>query len=178
MIDRKDNWGEYLDAAVFATNTSVQASTKVTPFRMMFGREPRFPLEAEMKGAGDDAISEMIQSIDGVDEEIFLDSLIVQQNKLFEIAEKNIKTAQKKQVEQYRKRKGIFDYKFVEGDKVLRRNMKQKTRKGSKSEDRWLGPYTISDLSATSCILVNVAGKRLKTRANLNQLKPYITDSM
>ena len=178
MIDKKDNWGKYLDAAVFATNTSVHASTRVTPFHMMFGREPRFPLEAEMKGAGDDAISEMVQSINDIDHEIFLDSLIAQQKNLFETAEKNIKTAQKKQVEQYRKRKGIFDHKFVEGDEVLRRNMKQKTRKGSKSEDRWLGPYTIIELSATSCVLINLAGKRLKRRVNLNQLKPYKTDSM
>ena len=42
--------------------------------------------------------------------------------------------AQKKQKEQYKKRKVIIDYHFKEGDKVLRRNMKQKTRmNGAKS---------------------------------------------
>ena len=30
-----------MHAAVFATNTSTQSTTKVTPFRMMFNREPR-----------------------------------------------------------------------------------------------------------------------------------------
>ena len=47
MNDRADDWGQYLDAAAFATNTSVQGTTKYTPFRLMFGRNPRFPLEAE-----------------------------------------------------------------------------------------------------------------------------------
>jgi len=64
-----------------------------------------------------------------------------------------------------------------EGDKVLRRNMKQKTRKGSKGEDRWLGPYTIVELSATTCILKNALGKKLKTRINRSQLKPYLQTS-
>lgn len=47
MADQGDDWEKYLDVAVFATNTSVQCTTKVTPFYMMFGRESRFPLEAE-----------------------------------------------------------------------------------------------------------------------------------
>ena len=57
----------------------------------------------------------------------------------------------------------------------LRRNMKQKTRKGSKHEDRWLGPYTIVELSKTTCRLTNGLGKILKTRINLSQLKPYLS---
>ena len=36
-----------------------------------------------------------------------------------EIGRNAEKTAQKKQVEQYRKRKGIFDHKFVDGDEAL-----------------------------------------------------------
>ena len=51
--------------------------------------------------------------------------------------------------------------------------MKQKTRKGSKNGDRWLGPYTIVDLSKTSCHLKNASGKQLKAHININQLKPY-----
>ena len=51
--------------------------------------------------------------------------------------------------------------------------MKQKTRKGSKNEDRWLGPYTIVDISKTSCRLKNTSGKQLKPHININQLKLY-----
>ncbi len=66
MADRADDWGKYLDSAVFATNTSIQSTTKVTSFRMMFGREPYFPLEAEKAGerTSVEEVSQMLQSAD------------------------------------------------------------------------------------------------------------------
>ncbi len=36
-----------------------------------------------------------------------------------------------------------------------------------------LGPYTIVEISKTSCRLKNVSGKLLKTQINVNQLRPY-----
>ena len=84
-----------------------------------------------------------------------------------------IKSAQEKQKKQYAERKGITEYGFKIGDKVLRRNMQQKTRKGKKMEDRWLGPYTIVEITKTSCLLKNSSDKILKQRINLSQLKPY-----
>ncbi|SMN01821.1 hypothetical protein SPONN_110 [uncultured Candidatus Thioglobus sp.] len=173
MEHHTDDWGQYLDAAVFAINTSIQASTKVTPFCMMFGRAARLPLEAEKQGEGCD-IDEVMESICEANQASFFQALVEKQKQIFQLAEENINKAQKKQIDQYRKRKGIIEYNFTDGDRILRRNMKQKTRKGSKSEDRWLGPYTIMALSKTSCILVNASGRRLKTRVNLNQLKPYM----
>ena len=47
MEDFSDDWEKYLDSAIFATNTSVQTSTKRTPFQLMYGQEARFPLQAE-----------------------------------------------------------------------------------------------------------------------------------
>ena len=47
MDDTSDDWCEYLDSALFAMNTSLQNTTKFTPFYMMFGRNLHFPLEAE-----------------------------------------------------------------------------------------------------------------------------------
>jgi len=52
-----------------------------------------------------------------------------------------------------------------------------KTQKGSKGEDRWLGLYTIVELSTTTCILKNALGQKLKTRINRSQLKPYLQTS-
>ena len=160
MTDQTDDWGQYLDAAVFATNTSTQSTTKVTPFRMMFSREPRFPLEAEKEGERA-SMEDIFESLQSADVEDVLEKLIQKQQEIFKAADGRIVEAQKKQKEQYKKRKGIIDYQFKEGDKVLRRNMKQKTRKGSKHEDRWLGPYTIVELSKTTCRLKNALGKIL-----------------
>mgnify|MGYP000662732600 CR=1 FL=1 len=39
------NWDTMVPFATHAYNTSVQASTKVSPFRALYGRDPRFPPE-------------------------------------------------------------------------------------------------------------------------------------
>ncbi len=104
---------------------------------------------------------------------VTLDKILKKQAEIFKTADERIKLAQQKQKEQYKKRKGIVEYNFKIGNKVLRRNMLQKTRKGNKGEDRWLGPYVI-ELTTTSAILRNEHGKTLKRRVSLNQLKHYI----
>ena len=180
MVDQGDDWGKYLDAALFSTNTSVQSTTKVTPFRMMFGREPRFPLEAE-KACELANEEDMLKILQTTDAESVMESIIKKQKALFMEVDERIQQAQKKQKEQYKKRKGIVDYDFKIGDEVLRRNMLQKTRKGNQGQDRWLGPFTIVELTTTSCLLRNKQGKVLKMRINLSQLKPYLqseTDSL
>ena len=47
VIEHEEDWDELLDPVLFAIRTSVQESTKFTPFFLMHGREARFPLEAE-----------------------------------------------------------------------------------------------------------------------------------
>lgn len=177
MVNYSDDWGQYLDAAVFATNTSVQSTTKYTPFRMMFGRDPRFPLEAEKEGESI-RFEDTVESIKKSSVENVVEVVAEKQKAIFETVDKNIKEAQKKQSEQYRKRKGLISHHFKKGDHVLRRNMKQKTRKGSKNEDRWLGPYKILEIVKTTCLLQNRTGKELKSRVNINQLKPYLHQTL
>ena len=60
-----------------------------------------------------------------------------------------------------------MDHVFKTGSMVLQR---KKTRKGSKNEDRWLGPYTIVDLSRTSCRLKYCIWQAVKSSY---QRKPY-----
>ena len=139
---------------------------------MMSGREPRFPLEAEKAGDGTD-MSDVQKQWQDCDVEQVIDRIIEKQTSLFCEVEQRPATAQEKQKEQYQRRKRIVQYQFEIGCKVLRRNMKKKTKKGHKSEDPWLGPYTIAELSATSCLLVNKHNEKLKTGVNLSQLKLY-----
>ncbi len=122
MAEQADDWGKHLDAAVFTTN--------FTPFRMMFGCEPRFPLEAEkqLKSTTSEDVGLVLQT---ADVETTLDK---KQARIFKTADERIKLAQQKQKEQYKKRKGIVEYNFKIGNKVQRRSMLQKTRKGNKEK--------------------------------------------
>ena len=173
MEDFSDDWEKYLDSAIFATNTSVQTSTKHTPFQLMYGREARFPLQAE-KEAESNKLDAVIDDFCKVDIEQYIKNCFEKQKSIFLKTEIAIKAAQDKQKQQYAQRKGIAEYGFKIGDKVLRRNMQQKTKKGKKMEDRWLGPYIIVEISKTSCLLKNKSDKILKQRINICQLKPYL----
>ena len=137
----------------------------------MFGRNPRFPLEAE-KMAESVSVERAMEDNDKVDIDDYI-SNIIEKQRSFSPKLTIIKVAQKKQKELYTRRKWIVQYNFKIGDKVLRRNMQQLTKKGRKMEDRWLGPYLIVEISKTSCLLKNRLRKVLKQRVNLCQLKPF-----
>ena len=47
MGDGDNNWDQYNEPILFAIQTSVQDSTKHTPFFLMYGREAKLPLEVE-----------------------------------------------------------------------------------------------------------------------------------
>ena len=61
------------------------------------------------------------------DDDKYIQEILEKQKSIFSKTDANIKSAQKKQKNE---RKGITDYGFKIGDKVLRHNMQQKTRKG------------------------------------------------
>ncbi|CAF4346039.1 unnamed protein product, partial [Didymodactylos carnosus] len=41
-----NNWDEFLDAVVFAYNTGVHATTRYSPFELLFGRKPQLPTDS------------------------------------------------------------------------------------------------------------------------------------
>src|SRR5258708_16492771 len=47
---RQSNWSEWLATAEFAYNNSVQASTKVSPFMINYGMNPRMGFEPRKAG--------------------------------------------------------------------------------------------------------------------------------
>ncbi|KAK8373583.1 hypothetical protein O3P69_010551, partial [Scylla paramamosain] len=45
--DRHENWDKCLHGILFALRSTVQASTKFSPFKMLYGREPVLPLDVD-----------------------------------------------------------------------------------------------------------------------------------
>ena len=46
MVKENENeWETYLESVLFAYRTSKQASTKYSPFYLLYGREPRLPVD-------------------------------------------------------------------------------------------------------------------------------------
>ena len=42
-----EKWDQFLDAALWSMRSKRQATTKFSPFKVLYGREPKFPIEIE-----------------------------------------------------------------------------------------------------------------------------------
>ena len=168
--EHQDDWDNFLEPVLFGIRTSVQESTKYTPFYLMHGREARLPLEVEKS----EVVSDVAQLGDVQDT---IDRLTALREKMFPDASKNIESAQKKQREQYKQRRGSRqEVPIKEGDLVLRLNMLKRTKKGHKGEDTWLGPYKVLEVTehGSCCLLCTKTEKEVKQKVNVNQLKIYL----
>ena len=136
----------------------------------MHGREARFPLEAE-----ESSVITGVAELGDVQHTI--ERLSELREKIFASANKNIEASQKKQKEQYKKRKGLGEDRHIkEGDLVLRLNMLKRTKKGHKREDTWRGPYKVPEVTEHGCcrLLCTSTKKEIKQKVNISQLKIYL----
>ena len=180
MDEQDDNWDDYIDGALFAINTNVSTTTKCSPFFVMFGRHPRMPFEVEKfvtpLEEGDEAINNVMTELCSDNSlQAHIEKMTEIRDAVFPKIERNIDVAQQKQKQQYLKRTGGLKFTFNNGDTVLRRNMLQKTSKGHKMEDQWIGPYTVEglDLVKGTCKLRAKDRRLLQRKINLKDLKLY-----
>lgn len=130
--EQKRNWKDYLPSIMFAYNTTIHESTDFTPFYLMFGRNPRLPID----------------EILDLHHEEKIDETPVTYAKMLK---DNLKNAYKKCIDRMKsqqlRHKQIYDGKIrynIEdlkpGDVVL----VQKVRRMSKIDDRWEdSPYEV-----------------------------------
>ena len=108
----KDEWDEHLAAALYAYRISTQASSKYTPFFLMYNRHPRKAITFEVEQKADEVKSEveeektdteeMSEQEDG-DQDIdeLLRRAIELRDKCHDKVKENIAAAQQKQKRQY-----------------------------------------------------------------------------
>lgn len=130
---------------------------------MLFQQHMRLPIDAEALSPASDQ------------KELDLDSaikaLVESRERVFNQAESNIASAQKKQKETYDRKHQPGDISV--GTQVLLENTAQKQRKGGKLEPAWLGPYTIHRHIGKGLYELSKGGKVVKKKANVARLKIY-----
>lgn len=125
---RHDNdWDLWLDAVVFAYNTSRQESLQTSPYEIVFGRMPRLPLELELGLPLKDPStqSEYTRSL----RKIFKEGR--------EVARQNLEKARKKQRKCNEERVQTWRP-FTPGETVYLRRPK-----GWKLGAKWIGPFEV-----------------------------------
>lgn len=182
MSSKTENWDDLLQSVVFSINTNRSATTGFSPFYLMYGRQARLPFEVETLDKNTtpqtEQIEEFVEECQPYKQTVLdhTEEMVKIQQEIFPKTMSNIEKAQEKQKLQYLKRKGISEIKITDGDLVLRRNMLQKTKKGYKMQDHWLGPYMAVNVNNEKgvCYLKDLKNDmQLKRQISLKQLKIY-----
>ena len=134
----QEQWPEWLGTAEFTYNNKVNASTKVSPFRVNSGRDPRMGFEMRRQGKSEGA-KEFAERMKGIQGE----------------AQAALKKAQeeiKKQAD--RKRGEAEEYRV--GDLVLlsTKDLKwqMEGRQTEKLTERFVGPYKVKSVISTNTV--------------------------
>ena len=161
----KSNWPSCLPSALFSYRTARHSSTKETPFKVVYGREARLPVDVEHMTQNDHSTSHE-ESVSRV-----MDHMEAIRNSVFETVSKNIKAAQEIQKSNYDKRYSPDLFKV--NDRVLLKNLVRDDRKGGKFVERWTGPYQITKVCGKNTYILTGNQGDLKKKQNGINLKHF-----
>ena len=170
--DKGEGWVPCLEGVLFAHRTAKHASTGFSPFRLLYGRDPKLPVDVAYN-------LKTVQPMDEFDEQYVthvVDVMTSIRSAIDEEASTAITKAQLRQKEAYDKRH-ILSTIYKSGDKVLIKNLRRADRKGGKSSLPWSGPYTIVELFNNNVCSLSSEKGLLKTKQNLCNLKMYLERS-
>ena len=171
--ENHDDLDHHLDGILFAYRTAQHDSTKVSPFYVMFGRQPILPVHMDLNAeANASAIANTatVETIRDLTKEI-----VDRQHLAHNSVQANIEKAQKRQKKYYDAKHTCHTNEMSVGQLVLMKNNKNVHRMGGKLEDKWLGPYEIAIcLDKGRVRLKNLqSGKTLKNTYHAVNLKIY-----
>ena len=159
-------WDLILPFITHAYNTSVQASTRISPFRALYGRDPRLPPDIKVD------LPKKHTRTDAMDWWLHLQQV---QPILRMSIHKNLQLAQARQKRCYDKDRQAVEYAI--GAKVLVYFPIRRQGLSESMMHRWIGPFTvIRSMRANTYSLRRDANGRI-TYAHVIRMKPYLLPS-
>ncbi|RWS21970.1 pol polyprotein-like protein, partial [Leptotrombidium deliense] len=125
VASHQKDWDLILPYAVYACNTSEQKSTKQTPFRLLYGRDPVFRIDNLLNLKSNELNHELRENI----------------AYLREVAREEIMRSQEINMEYFNKNRKIVEFK--EGDLVMQWKPNAQVGKADKLTAKMIGPYKI-----------------------------------
>ena len=155
-----NDWDKNIAPVLFAYRTSKHSTTGISPFYLMYGREPRLPID-EMEVENTNILVQHLHHL--------VDDLPL----LRETAKDNVTKQQTKQKDNHDRQVGTNQVFFI-GDKVLYYRAEKEKQWTGKLEEKWKGPFYIHAVGQNgSYKLRDMAGRVLKAPVNTSLLKPY-----
>jgi len=156
--EKKDDWPKWLQAKVFAYNNTAQASTKYSPFELMYTFRPRTPLDNELA-----APAENFKKKEWAEEAFELAKEMRQD------ALKNQKIAANHQKKAYDK--GLKPVNFNVGDWVRIFKYTAEAKEPVKLRNQYVGPYRVRGRKGMLLKLEDEKGATLKGYYHPSKLK-------
>ena len=176
LEQNQDQWPQVLTGVLLAYRSSKQSSTGFTPFFLLYGRTAKLPIECREE---ENPIHEIVAAyveddLQPDDVRQRLQTILTVRNNISQIVCENIIHAQDKQKRAYKAR-NLSKKAFKIGDKVLSWNLRRADRKGGRMSDPWLGPYTVSTITANGAYeLTSKDGEVLRSRQHGVNLKLFL----
>jgi hypothetical protein len=162
---RATTTGLHVDPILFGYRVNTQASTKLSPFELLYGVKARLPVDVEQVDVGTEECSTDVVQQRVID---LAESCV----RVREEGAKNIEASQQAQKLRYDLKHAGPTYKV--GDMVMKFNRRRETRMGGKLAPIYTGPYKIAELVGTGCFRIcDADDKVLKQVVNAVNLKPY-----
>ena len=163
----KTDWNWKLNQAVFAYNTTYKTTTGHSPYFLIFGQDPLFPVEFEIPTPRL-AVPERLTLSDSLTHRNFR---IEELEEVREDALALSRSSQEKSKKNYDKKARTTT--IVEGDLVLVYDSRYANFPG-KLHTRWMGPYLVEDVNPNGSLqLMTMDGDSLPARTNLACIKKY-----
>ena len=160
----KSDWDEQLPHALLAYRVTVQASTNVSPFEMLYGREARLPFGADQ---------EMLVSSPTHGPAKYVEELKKRQNNLRKLVTKRIEKAQEKQKRCYDSRCRVrLNKRFNVGDTVLLKNFRARGL-----DEKYTRPYPIVNVRGNDCEIEWMDDKNKKI-VHADNLRQFVVDTV
>ncbi|MEM7069993.1 MAG: DDE-type integrase/transposase/recombinase, partial [Pseudomonadota bacterium] len=166
VSENQRDWDRHLPFCLFSYRTATQASTKLSPFQLLFGRQPRLPIDSELLVAIRPYCELEDYSVDAARRFHFNQQL----------ARENIQIAQQNQAHTYNKTQNNIVFK--PGDQVLLFNPQLGKGKTKKLAHFWTGPFTVKSTRDRNVFIQKTGHSASRLlRVHANRLKKYTTST-
>ena len=161
-IQKNTNWEDFIPSIVFAMNNSVNEGTKYSPFEIIYGQRPSFPLSSHMTKSDLCEIPKDYHSYMNK----FVEKLDIIRNQVHD----NAMESQIKMIE--RANTDTHNLLLTEGDYVYL--AKDPTGAGQKFKFKHAGPYVIDKVNSPHLYVLMdpITNKKIPKPVHINRLKP------
>ncbi|EGT41840.1 hypothetical protein CAEBREN_11901 [Caenorhabditis brenneri] len=155
------DWDSVLPCVTSAYNTAVHSTTGESPFFLVYGRDPVFPI--------DRILDKEIVDVDKVNPDTWKEHLLTTLSHAWKEAAEQSYRSQLQHQEFANRGAKVKDIRI--GDRVLIRNYDSKVKQSRKLVHNWLDGYRVTAVRGTEAEVTNIRDPRKVKRMHFNQIK-------